>query len=90
MRDAVSYWIGIESGLGIAAKGILALDRGFLVRQKEPMEENSTIAPTYAAPLASIQERIQSAQVRVSGCRQPGIGSAVLGNRQGDPCAAEC
>ena len=43
-----------------------ALDSIDLVRQKEPMEEISPSPQTYAALLASIKERIQTAQIRAA------------------------
>ena len=45
---------------------ISALDSIDLVRQKEPMEEISPSPQTYAALLASIKERIQTAQIRAA------------------------
>lgn len=44
----------------------MAMDGRFLVRQKVPMEDQSPSPQTYAALLASIKQRIQTAQVRAA------------------------
>jgi predicted nuclease of restriction endonuclease-like (RecB) superfamily len=42
------------------------MDRHYLVRQKEPMPDKTPSTQNYAALLASIKERIQTAQVRAA------------------------
>ena len=61
-RTGIVIGAGQESG----ANSFLDVDRRYLVRQKEPMEEKTPSTQTYAALLSSIKERIQSAQVRAA------------------------
>ena len=42
------------------------MDRCYLLRQKEPMPDSTPTTQTYAALLANIKERIQSARVRAA------------------------
>ena len=66
LQDPVWHRIVIEAGQGSGANSFLDIDGPDLVRQKEPMEDQSPSTQSYGALLASIKERIQSAQVRAA------------------------
>jgi predicted nuclease of restriction endonuclease-like (RecB) superfamily len=75
-------------GQGSEANSFLDVDGICLVRQKKPMADQIPSPQTYADLLASIKERIQTAQVRAALAVNRELALLYLGNRKGDPCPA--